>query len=389
MAFKTTIQRELDSFYASVLNEDFNIRAVTKGAFSRARAKLKPEAFKHLAQVGLKVFYEDAPVYDWAGFRLLAIDGSRLLLPRHQTVVEEFGTCGFGPNADVPQSMAMCSIMYDTLNLVPIDGQIAPYKSSERDLLIQHLEYAQKDDLLLLDRGYPAIWLFFLLQAKGVQFCVRMSDYWWVEIDNFNKSDLQETTVCFKLPKKDRHRLDKFSLEWADTEITLRLVKVELSTGETEILCTSLLDTERFPAGIFAELYHHRWTAEESFKMLKARAELENFSGKTAIAVKQDFHAKLYAITLCGIYAHPIEEKVKAEYAQGEDRKHAQKINRTSALDMLHKILIPSFLKNQFKKAIKAFDDIVYKTRELLRPGREFPRTHKPKRKYFMTYKRL
>src|SRR5690606_25031185 len=121
MAFKTTIQRELDSFYRSVLNKDFNIRAVTKGAFSRARAKLKPEAFKRLAQVGLKVFYEDAPVFNWAGFRLLAIDGSRLLLPRHKTVEEEFGVYEFGPNADVPQSMAICSIMYDTLNLVPID----------------------------------------------------------------------------------------------------------------------------------------------------------------------------------------------------------------------------------------------------------------------------
>lgn len=388
MAFKTTIQRELDSFYRSVFDQDFNIRAVTKGAFSRARAKLKPEAFKHLAQVGLKVFYQEAPVYEWAGFRLLAIDGSRLLLPRHKTVVEEFGLYEFGPNADVPQSMAMCSILYDTLNLVPVDGQIAPYQSSERDLLVEHLEYTQKGDLLLLDRGYPAIWLFFLLQAKGIEFCVRMSDYWWVDVDNFNKSDLQETTLTLKLPKKDRKRLEKFA-EWIDKEIPLRLVKVELVTGETEILCTSLLDAERFPVSIFGELYHHRWSAEESFKMLKSRAELENFSGKTAIAVKQDFHAKLYAITLCSIYAHPIEEKVKTEYTQGAERKHAQKINRTSALDMLHKILIPSLLKNKFIKAIKAFDDIVYKTRELLRPGRAFPRKHKPKRKYYMAYKRL
>lgn len=388
MAFKTTIQRELDSFYRSVLDQDFSIRAVTKGAFSRARAKLKPEAFKHLARIGLNVFYQDAPVNQWAGYRLLAVDGSRLLLPRHKTVIEEFGQHAFGPNADVPQSMATCSILYDTLNLVPIDGQIASYKISERELLVEHLEYTEKGDLLLLDRGYPAVWLFFLLQAKGVEFCVRMSDYWWLEIDNFNKSDLQQTTVRFKLPKKDRQRLEKYP-EWIDKEIELRLIKAELVTGETEILCTSLLDDERFPSAIFQELYHHRWAAEEAFKMLKSRAELENFSGKTAIAVKQDFHAKLFALTLCAIYAHPIEEKVKMEYAQDQNRKYGQKINRTSALGMLHNILIPSFLKNQFKRAIKAFDDVVYKTRELVRPGRSNPRNHKPKRKYYMTYKRL
>lgn len=130
-------------------------------------------------------------------------------------------------------------------------------------------------------------------------------------------------------------------------------MKVTLPIGETEILCTSLPDDERFPAAIFAELYHHRWTAEESFKMLRSRAELENFSGKTAKAIKQDFHAKLYAITLCSFYAYPIEEKVKAEYGQGQAKKHAQKINRTSALDMLHNILIPSFLKINSKKPLK------------------------------------
>ena len=388
MAFKTSIQRELDSFYRSVLKKDFNIRAVTKGAFSRARAKLKPEAFKHLADIGRKVFYEEAPVHHWAGFRLLAIDGSRLLLPRHPTVEKAFGVEQVGPNGDVLQSMATCSILYDTMNLVPIDGQIAAYQTGERTLLVEHLKSTQKGDLLILDRGYPAIWLFFLLKAKELEFCVRMSDYWWVDVDNFNKSNLKETTVRFKLPKKDQDRLADYP-EWLQKEITLRLVKVELVTGETEILCTSLLDAKRFPAELFKELYHHRWAAEESFKMLKARAELENFSGKTAIAVQQDFHAKLFAITLCAIYAHPIEEKVKEEFAKDQDRKHDQKINRTSALDMLHNILIPSFIKNKFNQAIKAFDQVVYNTRELVRPDRSNPRKHKPKRKYYMNYKRL
>lgn len=388
MRFKTTIQRELDSFYRSVLDEDFNIRAVTKGAFSRARAKLNPEAFKFLARRGLEVFYEQAPVVKWNGFRVLAVDGSRLLLPRHQTISNEFGQYKFGPNADVPQSMALCSILYDTQNLVPVDSQIASYKVGERELLVEHLEYTQKGDLLLLDRGYPAVWLFFLLQAKGVDFCVRMSDFWWVDVDNFNKSNLTQTTVNFTLPKKDQERLEKYP-GWVDKQITLRLVKVELITGETEILCTSLLDQQCFPIAVFQELYHQRWAAEESFKMLKSRAELENFSGKTAIAVKQDFQAKVFAITLCSIYAHPIEQKVKEEYTQDQERKHSQKINRTSALDMLHNILIPSFLKNQFKEAIKAFDHIAFNTREIVRPNRSNPRKHKPKRKYYMAYKRL
>jgi len=56
---------------------------------------------------------------------------------------------------------------------------------------------------------------------------------------------------------------------------------------------------------------------------------------------------------------------------------------------MTQSILIAVFIKKQFRKAIKAFDDIVSKTREILRPNRSLPRKHKPQKQYSMNYKRL
>jgi hypothetical protein len=94
-------------------------------------------------------------------------------------------------------------------------------------------------------------------------------------------------------------------------------------------------------------------------------------------------------MTLCASYAHPIEEKVIQEYKADEDRKFSQKINRTNAIGMTQSILIAVFIKKQFRKAIKAFDDIVSKTREIIRPNRILPRKHKPKKQYSMNYKRL
>ena len=41
--------------------------------------------------------------------------------------------------------------------------------------------------------------------------------------------------------------------------LKLRLLRVELDTGESEILITSLLDTQSHPHEQFAELYHLRW----------------------------------------------------------------------------------------------------------------------------------
>jgi hypothetical protein len=84
-----------------------------------------------------------------------------------------------------------------------------------------------------------------------------------------------------------------------------------------------------------------------------------------------------------------IDEKVREEYKADENRTHGQQINRTNALSMTRDIPVGVFLKQQFGKAIKAFDDIVAKTREIIRPGRSVKRNKKTKQLYSMNYKRL
>jgi len=388
MSSCSSIQRDLDRFYKSMDKSDFSIREVTKGAFTQARAKLNPWAFMRLNEVAVNTFYEQNEVYTWNGMRTLSVDGSRLVLPNHPSVKEEFGVHKFGPKADSKRSLALCSILYDVLNLISIDAQIAPYVASERDLLYQHLDKLRPKDLLLLDRGYPSKSLFFLLMAKEVEFCVRMKDNWWLDVNDFHKSNERERLVTFKLPKKDRKLLKDYP-EWFDKEITCRLIKVTLSNGESEILCTSLIDMEKYLHEDFCELYHYRWNEEEAYKLLKCRIELEDFSGKTAKAVKQDFFAKVFLMTLCAAYAYPIDEKVREEYKADQNRKHDQKINRTNAIAMTKDILIAVFIRKEYKRALEAFDDVVSKTREIIRPGRSVDRKHRPKRLYTMNYKKL
>jgi hypothetical protein len=390
LCFKSSIQRELDSFFKAVSHSDFKIREATKGAFTQARAKLDPWAFKRLNEVSVSTFYEGADYHVWAGMRVLAVDGTRLVLPNHESVVQEFGQHQFGPKSDSPRSLALGSMLYDVLNQITIDAQLAPYASSERDLLMQHLDKVKKGDLLLLDRGYPCFWLLFLLKAKGIEFCVRLKEDWWLKVNDFNTSQEIERIVTFTLPKKDRKKLEGFpGYQQEGAIITCKLVKVKLETGENEILCTSLADDGPFLHQDFCELYNCRWGEEEAYKLLKARIELENFSGKTARAVHQDFHAKILLMTLCAAYAHPIEERVRAEYKADANRKNDQKINRTNALSMTQDIMIAVIIRNQFEKALNAFDHIVSSTREIIRPGRSEPRKKSPRKQYSMNYKRL
>jgi len=53
---------------------------------------------------------------------------------------------------------------------------------------------------------------------------------------------------------------------------------------------------------------------------------------------------------------------------------------------MTVEILVPMFLRKMVTKAIRAFDDIVYGTREIIRMGRNMVRKKSPKKPYSMNY---
>ena len=387
MTFKSSIQRELDKFYSQLSNEDFTIRQVTKSAFTQARSKLNSWAFTRQNEVAVDT-YKNAPYHKWHGMRTLAVDGTRLMLPNHKSVEQEFGKHYFGPNADSPRSMALGSMLYDVLNHLTLDAQLAPYSSSERDLLYKHLEKVEKGDLLLLDRGYPSFALFFILKARGIEFAVRMKEDWWLSVKEFKESGEKERIVSFNLPSKDTEKLAEYP-EMINKTIQCRLIRVELEDGNVEILCSSLTDIEKYKHSEFKALYHYRWNEEEAYKLLKSRIELEDFSGKTARAVHQDFQAKVFLLTLTAAYAHPVEEKVRAEFKADKERKYSQKINRTNAISATINSMVSFFIKQKPIQTLSIFDDIVYKTREIIRPNRSVKRKHKPKKTFSMAYKRM
>lgn len=215
-----------------------------------------------------------------------------------------------------------------------------------------------------------------------------MKESWWKQIRSFSESGQQEAVVTFHLPKKD-YKSFSAEITFLQSPLTCRLIRIELDNGEFEVLCTSLLDPQLYEYDQFEALYHLRWSEEESYKLLKARIEVEDFSGKTERAVRQDFHAKILLMTLCAAFAHPIDEKVKKEFVADRERKHAQQINRTQALATTKELLISLFLKGEFQKAIRCFDEMVYKTREIVRPDRKVERKMKPKRPFRMNYKQL
>jgi len=114
------------------------------------------------------------------------------------------------------------------------------------------------------------------------------------------------------------------------TTLKLRFVRVVLNTGEVEVLVTSLLDERKYPDAEFQELYHERWQIETFYHILKSRLCLENFTGKTVEAVRQDFHSTLYISALESALTEDAEHLLEKK-----KNTHTQKVNKAISFHVI------------------------------------------------------
>ena len=378
---KRALQDELDEFFKLLKGEEVAVRTVTKSAFTQARKKLKYEAFVELNQVQVAYFYDHFEPQTWYGFRLVAVDGSTSELPRTPEIMEHFGV--WHPAQGDPCPLARVSQMFDVLNKVTLDAIISPKDVGERALAALHFAMLKTGDLVLSDRGYPAFWLFVLILAQEAHFCARMPLGIWQIVDQFVATGSAEQIVTLH-PSYEAIKECRFRGLPTDP-ITVRLVRVELDTGEVEVLVTSLMDTVAYPVAVFKDLYHRRWPVEENYKVMKCRIEIENFSGKSVLAVYQDFHAKVFSMNLTAVLAHPAQKVVEQE-SQG--KKYAYQINVTNALSKMKDTIALLFQRTPIRPILKRLWQVIIQTVEPIRPGRSYPRKRRVKRKRFaMTYK--
>jgi Transposase DDE domain len=140
--------------------------------------------------------------------------------------------------------------------------------------------------------------------------------------------------VELRAPSDQRAELKALGLS---LKLVVRFVTVRLSTGELEVLATSLLDEAAYPTEAFAEAYWHRWGIETFYGRLKGRLDLENFSGQTVNAVEQDFQAMLFLSNMESIVSAPAQAELPQPSAQ---RKQSVQVNKAVSLHALKSHLI-------------------------------------------------
>lgn len=380
---KGSYQDELDHYFKALFRLDVPITFVSKMALSLARKKLGYEAFIEFNHHLLDFFYDRfKTIKTWNGFNLLAIDGSTLKLFKYKEIREHFGV--LKPNKGPACAMARVSQMFDVLNKVTIDATISPFRVGERELFHKHMLNLLPNDLLLLDRGYPAYWIFNLIMSLKGNFCARISNRWKI-VQNFIQSGAQESIIDLHASYQSKNECNEMGLDTAP--LRLRLIRIELETGEIEVLITSLIDEQQFPYDVFMDLYHKRWPVEVDYLFMKQRIEVGNFSGESVLSVYQDFHAKVLAKNLTWILASPAQNAVENEI---NEKKHEYQLNMTQAISKSKDTLFLLFERPRkiMMQLLQDLHALFMAATEPIRPGRKFKRKHKiNRREYYMQYK--
>lgn len=310
---------------------------VSASAWSQARAHLKHTAFIELNQKAVvEVCYGDEDYKKYEGFegksfRLLAIDGSRVILPKQAGILSEFGELSYRnqqPGVSGSHAVAQASVLYDVLNRVAVDSQLSRYDSWEVSLAKAHLEHTKEQDLLLLDRGYVCFELLATLLTQGRQFVMRGKRQSWKAVSRMLDGEGADSQVVSLKVSSDKRRLIREM--GLPEEIQVRLVRVQLDTGEYEVLISSLLDEVAYPSSVFKELYGLRWGVETFYGVLKTRLNLENFSGKTVESVYQDFYSTVYLSGLESLLTAEANEQLASKQT-----RHAQQVNRAVSFNVI------------------------------------------------------
>ncbi len=370
---RPSVKTELDRFFKALSESPESFESVSKSAFTQARKKLKPEAFEKLRDEQLNYFLDNAPYKkDWKGYRLVSIDGSKLNLPYSEELASHYGLMKNQYQIKMVGSLA--SIAYDVCNDLILDACLGIIDGSEHDLAVSHLNRLNpQTDVLIFDRGYPAVWLMALLTKLGFKFCFRLSTLWKDAVDliNSNKNDIDWKTK--RNSRSNLHRFEEFNLP--DQVEDLRLVCIRLSSGEKEVLATNLINREAISIKDMQELYHMRWGVETEFRVLKQVLEVEYFTGKSSQAVQQDFYARIFMANMASMIASQglHEKKIERE----KRSKHKVKPNITQTLAKTKDFLIDLFYTLDPGKLIAQMIRMLEKCFDIVRPNRSFPRNKK------------
>ena len=353
---KTTIQTRLNMYF------DHNKKGepMSQQAFSKQRANFDHTPF--VAMLGEIVGEEYSGKYElplWNGYHLFGVDGSYLQLPKTAELYQEF--CIKGRQEQCPS--AGISVLFDVLHGWVLDPIITRGTMNERTECEKHIRFfaekfpnIAKNSIILLDRGYPSENLFKTIEAKGIKFLARCKSNYCKKTQTASMGD---------------------SIVELNDDLSVRVFKFTLPSGETETLLTNLFE---IPSEELPMLYALRWGVETAYFRFKRELCVEKFSGKTPNSIRQDFWASMVLLNSVAVFQREADDAV-CKRQKGKNPKNQNRARTSDLIITLRDRFVFATLCGrsiltgfEIKRIINAMARVV----SPVRPGRSFPRVHRP-----------
>jgi hypothetical protein len=355
---KESSQTALERFFGKV---DKTIR-ISQQAFSLARQKIKWQAFRVMFQYTVATYYSNKDeIQRWKGWRIYAIDGSKLALPNDKPLGDYFGTMG----ADSKSPTAQGSLLYDILNDLVVDARIQPLKEGEQAIALKHIHhlaglesFQEWKEMVIFDRGYPSFSIIQTLLGLKIHYLMRVRRKFSTEIDGLGFGD---------------HNIE---LGQNGQRIKARAIKFRLPSGEIEMLITDAME-KKYGVKTFKRLYFMRRPIQTKYDEAKKKLEIENFSGRLVENILQDFYATMVLTNLAAELFQEAQEALDSEQEKKEN-KYWYQINVNHEIGVLKDRLILTLLEDNNEKRSELYDEIIdcLKIKAIpIRPNRSLPRT--------------
>ncbi|MBQ2829424.1 MAG: IS4 family transposase [Oscillospiraceae bacterium] len=323
---------------------------VTASAVSQRRAQIDPAVFRAVFDNFISAC-ADSELF--RGYRLLAVDGTTISLPRNPT------SASFVQHDGIPKGVNQLHVtpLYDILGRIFADVVIQPEpKKDEIGALIAMLQRSDFDQktLIIADRGFESYNLIaHLLEKPNTDFLIRVKQSHsamrevaklpMMEVDcsigftittTQTNEDKEKHYIHLQVPKKSKAGSKTRRGRWdfpSPYPMRFRICRFLLDNGEFETVATSLPSS--FTLEDIKILYHLRWGIETGFRDLKYTLGLINLHGKSDAFAQQEIYASLIAFNFASRVCREVIVR------QPKDGVYAYKVNFKMAVMLCKEFL--------------------------------------------------
>jgi hypothetical protein len=353
-------------------------------ALCQARRKLDAKACAELvSQVyALCTTARSCAAIGYGGFRLLAMDGTKLPLPAYAALVAHFGCPTQGEGKELSGPQASLTILWDVGANQPVAWRVGPYLVSEQAHALELVSALGAGDLLLGDRNFPSRRLLTLVRQRGAQVLMRVrsgSTGTLREVAAFLASGATDSVV--DLESRDEHDQP----DPTEPALKIRLLRAVLPDGSSAVYLTSLTDAQQHPAQALIDLYAQRWRIETAFREMKIWHGLERFHARHVDGIAQE----ITAIMIFQLLASELEAQVRKQYPDAQPppdpsdstprtlQRPNIRFNRRIVADSAINLVFSAASGQDLAEAFTYELYRIWRYRQKFRPGRSFPRRRK------------